>query len=146
MNRIETANELFMQGYNCAQALLTAYGVDLGLDRHAALRIASVFGGGIAHKGETCGAVTGALMVIGLKHGGIAPDPDKKMKAYEIARKFVETFEARNNPGSIMCNELLGFRIRPGLSLHRNEEEIIKQKCPKYVQDAAEIIEGILGI
>jgi C_GCAxxG_C_C family probable redox protein len=78
VTRIKAANELFNRGYNCAQALLATFGVDLGLNRDMELKIASPFGGGISHMGETCGAVTGALMIIGLKYGMTEPNFEKK--------------------------------------------------------------------
>ena len=63
--------------FNCAQTVFSLFAPDLGIDEKTALKIASGFGGGMACA-ETCGAVTGAYMVIGLKHGHAVSDPIKK--------------------------------------------------------------------
>lgn len=144
MNRIKSANELFKQGYNCAQALLATFGIDLGLNRDMALKIASPFGGGISSMGETCGAVTGALMIIGLKYGIAEPNFEKKMKTYEIVSTFIEQFKNRNKSRSIFCNELIGFRMNQKRTLNQKEKIIIQSHCPRFVQDAAELIEEIM--
>ena len=69
MNRVERAVSSFKEGFRCSQALLSTYGVQFGLNREVALRISEAFGGGMGRMGETCGAVTGAFMVIGLRYG-----------------------------------------------------------------------------
>ncbi len=145
MNKIETVLSLFNQGFNCAQALLVTYGAGLGLERDTALKIASTFGGGMGRMGETCGTVIGALMIIGLKYGITEPGLARKMEANEFVEKFAKEFKARNSSHSIVCSELLGFHMSPERDLNLNERNIIKAKCPQYVQDAAEIIEKILG-
>ena len=140
MNRGERAASHFEEGFSCSQSVLSAYGPDLGLDRETALKVATGFGGGMGHMGETCGAVTGAFMVIGLKHGRIrAEDEETRDKAYSLIAEFAERFKSRN--GSMVCRELLGCDIGTpeGLELARE-----KNVCPGFVRDAAEIIEEIL--
>lgn len=93
---------------------------------------------------ETCGAVTGAFMVIGLKYGRTrVKDLRKKDKSYELAREFVSQFKSRH--GSIICRELLGLDIGTpeGMRLAK-ERRLFTETCPNYVRDAAEIIENIL--
>ncbi len=63
------AKALFMEGYNCSQAVVGAWAEDIGLDSETAYKIASGFGGGIGRMREVCGAFTGAVMVLGLKFG-----------------------------------------------------------------------------
>ena len=139
MNKPEIAQALFKEGFNCSQALLAAYGTDLGIERDIALKIAGAFGGGIGRMGETCGVVTGAFMIIGLKYGAInAKDKTAKAKTYEVAKAFVSSFEAINN--SVKCRELLGFNI----STKPDSGKIISKQCPKYVVDAVAIIDKIL--
>jgi len=137
MHRVEDAASLFGKGFNCTQSVLTAYGTELGLNKEIALKIASAFGGGMGLMGGTCGAVTGAFMVIGLKHGATEPHREAEMKTYKLVEKFVNKFKSRNN--SILCKELLGFDIASPTA-----RKIAKKKCPKYVRDAAEIIKEIL--
>jgi C_GCAxxG_C_C family probable redox protein len=94
--------------------------------------------------GETCGAVTGAFMVIGLKYGKAkAEDEGARDRTYELVREFVKRFQSRH--GSIRCKELLGYDLS-----NPQEGEAAKKKglfdtlCPKFVRDAAEILEEIL--
>jgi C_GCAxxG_C_C family probable redox protein len=139
MNKSEMAQALFKEGFNCSQSILAAYGTDLGIERDIALKIAGAFGGGIGRMGETCGVVTGALMIIGLKYGVIsANDKTAKAKTYEVAKAFVNSFEALNN--SVKCRDFLGFDIRS----NPDSGKIISRQCPKYVIDAVSIIEELL--
>jgi C_GCAxxG_C_C family probable redox protein len=144
MNHVDLAVSCFREGFNCSQAVLSAFAADLGLEREAALRVAGAFGGGMGRLGETCGAVTGAFMVIGLKHGQISPaDKAAKEKTYALARAFAEQFAARH--GSLRCCELLGCHIGTpeGMQLAR-EKGLFISLCPRLVSDAAEIVEQLL--
>src|SRR5512143_1761565 len=79
----------FEEGFNCTQAVLSTYGPQFGLDRESAVRLAKAFGSGMG-MGETCGAVTGALMVIGMKHAGLkGKSLFSKDRTENIAREFV---------------------------------------------------------
>jgi C_GCAxxG_C_C family probable redox protein len=144
MNRVERAVSCFKEGFSCSQALLSNYGEQFGLSREIALKVSGAFGGGMGRMGETCGAVTGAFMVIGLKYGKTrVEDEQTKEKAYSLVKEFVDKFKFRN--GSIICRELLGCDISTpeGMKLAK-EKKLITTLCPKFVQDAAEIIEQIL--
>ncbi|RJQ50324.1 MAG: C_GCAxxG_C_C family protein [Nitrospiraceae bacterium] len=123
--------------------MLAAYGDKLGIDHEFALRLANPFGGGIGKTGETCGAVIGALMVIGLRYG--TSDPDDEMvnnRVYGLSRKFIEGFRSRNN--SLTCRDLLGFDIYTHEKISPDKRRVIFDLCPKYIHDAAEILEGML--
>jgi len=101
MNRVEHAVSSFKEGFNCSQAVLSTYGPQFGLNRESALKVSGAFGAGMGRLGETCGAVTGAFMVIGLKYGSTrAEDKETKERAYSLVRDFVKKFKARN--GSIL--------------------------------------------
>jgi C_GCAxxG_C_C family probable redox protein len=144
MNNPERAVSCFKETFSCSQAILSTYGPELGLEKETALKVAGAFGGGMARMGEVCGAVTGAFMVIGLKHDKIkAEDEEAKEKTYLIVREFVERFKSRN--GSIKCRELLGYDISTlgGIKLIK-EKNLFYTICVKYVRDAAEIIEELL--
>jgi C_GCAxxG_C_C family probable redox protein len=131
-------------GMTCSQAILSTFGPAYGLGRTESLRVALAFGGGMGRMGLTCGAVTGAFMVLSLKHTlGNEPGLQKKDKTYAAVRKFSEEFKSRN--GSLLCRDLLGCDLStPDGSRKASETEAIKNKCPKYVKDAAEIIEEML--
>ncbi|MBN2170923.1 MAG: C_GCAxxG_C_C family protein, partial [Candidatus Krumholzibacteriota bacterium] len=107
MRRIAAAARLFEEGFSCSQAVLAAFAPGLGLDRDAALRIAAPFGGGMGHQGETCGALAGAMMVIGLAHGRTrADDEAAKERAYALVAELRERFRAHG--GHLLCRDLLG--------------------------------------
>ena len=144
MNRVERAVSCFKEGFSCSQALLSTYGTQFGLSRETALKVSGAFGGGMGRRGETCGAVTGAFMLIGLKYGMTEPEDEQtKKKIYSLVNEFVDQFKSRN--GSIICKELLGCDISTpdGMSI-ANKKKLFETLCPKFVQDAAEIIELIL--
>lgn len=97
----------------------------------------------MGRSGGTCGVVSGALMVIGLKFG-TADEKDKKTGArvYVLADRFIKEFKARNRTAA--CRELLGFKMNPGTGPQEDQKKIIQEKCPAYIEDAANIIEEIL--
>ena len=146
MNKPDEALSCFKETFGCSQAVFSTYATEMGLDRETALRVAGAFGGGMARMGETCGAVTGAFMLIGLKYGQTkADDGAAKKKTYQLVHEFVEKFKERNQ--SIVCRELLG--VHPGTpeGLHAFKEKDLKNTiCAKLVRDAAEIVEEILEI
>jgi C_GCAxxG_C_C family probable redox protein len=140
----ETAQTTFRGGFNCAQAILSTYGGRYGLERGASLRVALGFGAGMGRLGETCGAVTGAFMVLGLRHGGgDEPFPTRKENAYAAIREFERRFKGRN--GSVDCKELLGCDLStPEGKKMADDKGLIRIKCSKYVRDAAEILDELL--
>ena len=136
----------FDEGYACSQSVLSAYAPLFDLDPELALRIAAPFGGGMGCMGEVCGAVTGALMVLGLKVGNtLAQDRASKEASYGLAREFAERFRKRH--GSILCRELLGTDISTpeGLQAAR-ARGLFKGICPILVRDSAEIVAELLEI
>lgn len=144
MNKVQSAVICFEEGFSCSQAVLSTYGPQMDLDRETALGVASAFGGGIAHRGETCGAVAGALMVIGLNCGRIGIDyDDAKWRAYGLAQRFMQEFESRH--GSVFCRDLLGYDISTpeGLESAR-QENLPTTRCINFVRDAAEILDELL--
>lgn len=141
--RIDLARARFSAGFSCSQSVLAAFAPDLGLDAETALRVAAAFGGGMGRTGGTCGAVTGALMALGLKYGATRGD-DKaaKERTYTLAREFIQRFEARNS--GVACAELLGVNISTpeGQSAAR-EANLFKTVCPRLVASAAEILDAM---
>lgn len=144
MSKAEDARATFIQGFNCSQAVLSSFGEEFGLDPIMAYRVAAAFGGGMGHMGETCGAATGAFMVIGLKYGlTVADGSQSHREAFSAVRDFAEQFRARH--GSIVCRDLLGIDISDRIAFREAMKQGIPQKiCPKLVQDAAEIVETLI--
>jgi C_GCAxxG_C_C family probable redox protein len=141
----DDAVTIFSQRFNCSQAVLATCGAKRGLDRQTALRVAEVFGGGMGRMGLTCGAVTGAFMVIGLKYAKLTPeDNDSRQKSVELARQFRAKFEARH--GSICCKDLLDVDLStPTGYQDAIDRGVFVSVCPKLVHDAVEIVEELLG-
>jgi C_GCAxxG_C_C family probable redox protein len=146
MKDVERAEAAFKSGVNCSQAILSTYGPRYGLDEKNALRIALGFGAGMGRLGATCGAVTGAFMVLSLKHAlENVTDNERKEKTYASVREFAKRFEARN--GSIVCKELLGCDLgTPEGMKQAKEKDLVNKACPKYVKDSAEILEEMLSV
>ena len=134
----------FREGFNCSQAVFSPYSGEFGLEKETAHRAAAGMGGGMGGLGEVCGAVTGAMMAIGLKHGHTDPkDKETKAKAYARVRDYAGRFRARN--GSILCRELLGCDISTPEGMDQAREKgLFADRCPRFVSDAAEILEDVL--
>jgi len=142
MTRIEKAAGYWQKGYNCSQSVFAAFAPEFGVPEDSALKIACSFGAGISRQQFICGAVTGAVMAIGLKYGTGSDNPagDKKI-SYNKARILFDEFRRLN--GSVVCRELLD-----GLDMNDPDDyQIITGKnmfvvrCGKYVQDAVIIAE-----
>jgi len=120
------------------------YGGRSGLDRETALRVAGAFGAGMARTGGTCGAVTGALMVIGLNHAKTRKDDDdSRERAYALAQEFMDAFSARN--GSLLCREILGVDVStPEGVAEVRKRDLFRTVCPKFVKDAGELLDELL--
>lgn len=144
MNRTDVAIALFRSGFSCSQAVITAFAGDYGLDRETALRISQPFGGGIAGGGDWCGALTGAFLVAGLRHGRVRPeDAAAKEKTYAVVRELIARFGARN--GGIKCRDLLGCDIgTPEGRKMADEKKLHQTKCEVFVADAVALLEELL--
>ncbi len=106
MHFSQQAVSLFNDGYNCSQAVLAAFAPELGLDKETAVKLATGFGVGLSH-GDTCGALSGAIMVLGLKYGGGGPDGlDAKTSTYALAQELAEEYGERM--GSTVCRKIIG--------------------------------------
>ncbi len=110
------------------------------LSKEHAARIGCAFGGGVARTGQTCGAVNGALMVIGLAHGAAAAeDHAGREKTYAVTRELWSRFQERH--GSLACRELLGVDIgTPEGRAAAMRDGLFSTRCPAFVRGAAEIV------
>lgn len=137
----DLALKMFEGKCNCAQSVLYSYSKDLGPDPKMALAIASGFGGGLGRKQEVCGAVTGAIMVLGLVHGkGKEGDAKGKEKVYAEVRSFIDAFIKKH--GSVCCKDLLdGCSLTTPEGRERFVAEKLIEKCREYVRTACDILE-----
>ncbi len=140
---VKQAVERFNMGFNCSQAVFSSYSEQFGLDCKTAVKVATGFGGGM-RMSETCGAVTGAFMVLGLKFGNTtAEDTQAKEKTYEKILEFTKLFKARS--GSVTCKDLLDCDISTSEGMQKAlDSGLFTSICPKMVQTAAEILEEML--
>jgi C_GCAxxG_C_C family probable redox protein len=143
-NETDGASKYFDQGFSCAQSIVAAFGVQYGLDLPQSLRVAGAFGSGMARLGETCGVVTGALMVIGLLYGKTRPEDEAaKEKTYQVAHLFVDKFMAQN--GSLLCRDLLECDLNtPDGAQKARDANLFKTLCPVYVRNSAEILKKMI--
>jgi C_GCAxxG_C_C family probable redox protein len=146
LSRAEEAKKQFEKGFSCAPAVLSTYSEQLGLGKALALKVACGFGGGIGRMGRTCGAVTGAVMVIGLKNGQVnLADAESREKTYTLVKEFVDRFTALH--GSIECKELIGYDLSDSGELKSARESgVFQNKCTSFVYDSARILEDVLHL
>jgi len=139
----EKAADYFRQGYNCAQSVLLTMQEYYGIRESELIpKIATAFGGGIGRRGSLCGALTGAIMAIGLKHGTNSVILEEKEKAYKLAREFYEQFVSAC--GSAFCRELIGYDLTNPEELERMRKSNVRdEKCSYFVKKAVEMLIGL---
>lgn len=145
MNHVQKAEQLFTQGYNCAQAIACAFCDITGLSEALSARLASSFGGGLGRMREVCGAVSGAAMVLGVVYGCSDPEDREAKKAhYALVQDFARRFKEQN--GSIICRELLaGVTVTSGSEPEARTDHYYKKRpCRELVGKAAEILDQML--
>lgn len=144
MKRTEIALQRFSQGYNCAQSVFTVFATEYGLDLETARQIAALFGGGIARRGELCGAISGGLMALGLCLATYDPtDNERKDRLYQLGQNFIESFRSRF--GEQHCRFLINRELDTPQKHHAAKESgVFQNQCPQYVAFAVETIAEIL--
>ena len=144
MDHREKAAQLFLQGYNCAQAMMVAYCDVTGLTPEFAARMASSFGGGMGRMREVCGAVSGMLMVAGLLYGYEIPGDDVSKKAhYHLVQHLAGKF--REEAGSIVCREILKNPPSDPNPTPRTAEFYAQRPCARMLILAAEILDEYMA-
>ena len=146
MKKKDAAAQCFVDIFLCSQAIFSTYAPELGLDSDRAKKIACCFGSGISYCDQTCGAVTGDLMLIGLKHSKAEQnDNAAKDLSYDLAQQFVTHFKEKH--GSIRCTDLIGCDLSdPGELQKAKDEQLFTSICRNLVHSAAEIIEDLLAL
>lgn len=132
----------FSAGYNCAQSVLLTMAEHWKCENQLIPRVAYAFGGGMGACGSVCGAVTGALMAIGIKCGPDEPvghSMEKLPRAYKLAETFYRRFEKQN--GNVMCRELIGLDLSNAEQRKKAwKNRSVFEKCPVFVKSAVEIL------
>lgn len=134
----------FNRGFSCSQRVFATLGEELGIERQQALRLATGFGAGIAYQGNICGAVSGAIMAIGLKHGNDEPSvQDFSNKAIFLTRELIQRIIAKH--GCYTCKGLTRIdhmNLEEGMKLYK-EQGIAEKICRPVIKDCIEIVEEI---
>jgi C_GCAxxG_C_C family probable redox protein len=143
MGDVDKAERLFRGGCACSQAVLGTYGPRFGLNEDLAMRVSAGFAGGM-RTAETCGAVTGGFMVLGMAYcDEKCRTAEGRKRAYEKVVSFSKDFKARY--GAVACRDLLGCDIStPEGARLATEKGLFRSKCPELVRGAAELIEARL--
>ncbi|HHT90943.1 MAG: C-GCAxxG-C-C family protein [Bacillota bacterium] len=139
--RVEAARRLFQEGFNCAQAVVGAFYPPEKREGQLALKLASGFGGGM-RRGEVCGAVSGAVMVLGMREGYLAGDQAAKLKSSELTSAFMEGYAQRQ--GTLYCREILGYDPRDAEAAKGFAAQK-RQVCEGAIETAIVLL-GELGI
>jgi C_GCAxxG_C_C family probable redox protein len=145
MDRTSKAIEFFRGNCNCAQSILSAFGDVTGFTVSDSKKIAAGFGGGIGKTQQICGALTGAVMVIGSKFYNENYPAESKRIVYDEVREFLKDFEKIN--GCIKCIELIGvdFSTEEG-NKKAEEENLYELRCEKFIKDVCNMLEEIISI
>ena len=144
MNHSEKARDLFVQGYNCSQAVVGAFCDVTGLGLETSLKVSSSFGAGMGKMRSVCGAVTGMFIVAGLLWGNTECDTASKEKHYTLIQQMSQRFKDEHD--TIVCMELLKIlktdtAPKPD---ERTEDYYKARPCARFVECACDIIDDIM--
>lgn len=146
MENGKSAKELFLEGYNCAQAVFAAHAHKFGIDTDTALKLSAPLGGGVGRMRNVCGAFSAAAMLLGLKEACVSADENEKKIIYEKTQALAEIFKSKN--GSIICAELLeNAKSKTDSSStpqSRDKEYYAARPCLRIVESADAIICGMI--
>ena len=138
------AAELFLQGYNCSQAVAVAFCDVTGLDEKTTARMVSSFGGGMGRLREVCGAVSGMFFVLGCLYGYDTPGDEELKKAlYVEVQALAEQF--RQRCGSIICREILKNPPSDPTPSPRTAEYYAQRPCARMVKEAADLMDAFIA-
>ena len=136
------AAQLFLDGYNCAQAVAVAFCDVTGLEEKFTARMVSSFGGGMGRMREVCGAVSGMFFVLGQLYGYDTPDDVRKKQLYTNVQELGEKF--RDRCGSIICREILKNPPSDPNPSPRTAEYYKTRPCVHMVLVAAQLVDAFI--
>ena len=143
MDKKEASLQTFNKGFNCAQSVLTPFVQDWGLDLNMVMRLSSGFGAGMGRMQQTCGAVTGAFMVLGLKYGSDNYAIEPKEKVIELIREFSTRFKEKF--GHTDCSDLLKVDLATiEGQLQFSKRNLHAKVCSNCVSSSVKILEELI--
>lgn len=148
MTRVEKAIARHASGFGCAQCVASVFSEDFGIDEVIAQKMALGLGGGIGRQGEVCGAISGGILVLGMKNGVSSMDGEAnkvaKEKVYALDQEFLRRFIERT--GAVRCNDILGFDMNdPAARAEASAKGVFATRCNGCIKDSVEILEEMLG-
>ena len=144
MDHVILAGDLFLEGYNCAQALAVAFCDVTGMEKQTAAKLAAPFGGGMGRMREVCGAVSGMLMVAGLLYGYETPGDDvSKKEHYTRVQELSGAF--RERVGSIVCREILKNPPSDPNPTPRTAAYYAQRPCARMIMIATQILSDYIA-
>jgi len=134
MTKKELAIALHDKKYNCAQSVACAFAEDLNIDPQILFKLLEGFGLGMGCTQGTCGAISGAIVLLGLKNSdGNLESPATKALTYQLSKELLLKFQEKN--GATICRDLKGI-----------DTGNVLRSCPGCIEDAVELIEEILKL
>ncbi|MEI6101561.1 MAG: C-GCAxxG-C-C family protein [Eubacteriales bacterium] len=144
--KAKAAEEYFLKGANCSQAVLAAFHQEAGMDMETALKIASSFGAGMGRLREVCGALSAVFMIAGFQYGySDLDDADAKAAHYKLIQDLAREFKEKN--GSILCRGLLGLdeAEQSWVPETRSKSYYENRPCLEIVKNTADMIETYMN-
>ena len=143
MSKQDLAKNKFDSGFNCAQSVLTPFARQMNIDVNTALKLSSGFGAGMGRTQGTCGALTGAYMVLGLKFGKQFPDDASNEKVVKMIQDITHKFESEH--GFTSCSDLLkvDLKTEEGQATF-NMKNLHTTVCTHCVNSAVSLLEEII--
>lgn len=143
MSSSDKAALLMKNGFLCSQSVFAILSEELGIEHNLALKLATGLGAGIAGQGDICGAVSGAILAIGLKHGNHeASDVDSRNKTFFLSQELIQRIKAKH--GCYTCKGLTGIDFtRPEGAKLAQESGVMEKVCFKVIKDTVQIVEEI---
>lgn len=144
MNDEELARAALASRLNCAEAVVSTFAARYGVSPETAIRVACGLGGGMGRTGNVCGAISGAVLVLGLAYGRSGTgDVEAKELTYAKVQELLRETETRL--GSILCRDLLGADLNTREGRDRAlEEKLFEKRCPEILSEAVEILGDLL--
>ena len=138
------AMDLFLEGYNCAQAVAVAFCDLTGLDEKTTAKMVSPFGGGMGRLREVCGAVSGMFFVLGQLYGYDNADADEtKKELYARVQDLAAQF--KEQCGSILCRDLLDNPPTDPNPSPRTAQYYKDRPCALLVKIAADLMDAFIA-
>ena len=143
MKDSEKALIYFSDQYNCSQSVFSAYSERFGISEDDAIRIATGFGAGFGREQEVCGAISGAVMVLGCRYFDENDVPGSKEIIYSKTNELLTKFKELNK--TIYCSDLTGIDFKKDINREEFKKQDIQEKvCKKCIVDVCRLLEEMI--